>query len=204
MKNISLVLTIAALMACCDKDNYIDSGTHAQKHDCTVWEYFQTDHANWDSLIVMIKHAGMIEYFDATNKDEITIFAPTNHSINQYLFQTLDNNGERCYEKVADLPANECREMLLSYMIHGKKFLQDFDYEVKGTQTGGTMVQALSGIDLRVYRITSTFYDIPDLGAEKLAFQAPEGYIGTVASCNIEMNNGVVHSLDATCMFTKL
>lgn len=51
-------------------------------------------------------------------------------------------------------------------MIHGKKFLQDFDYEVKGTQTGGTMVQALSGIDLRVYRITSTFYDIPDLGAE--------------------------------------
>ena len=61
MKNISLVLTIAALMACCDKDNYIDSGTHAQKHDCTVWEYFQTDHANWDSLIVMIKHAGMIE-----------------------------------------------------------------------------------------------------------------------------------------------
>lgn len=137
----------------------------------------------------------MIEYFDATNKDEITIFAPTNHSINQYLFQTLDNNGERCYEKVADLPANECREMLLSYMIHGKKFLQDFDYEVKGTQTGGTMVQALSGIDLRVYRITSTFYDIPDLGAEKLAFQAPEGYIGTVASCNIEMNNGVVHSL---------
>ena len=51
MKNISLVLTIAALMACCDKDNYIDSGTHAQKHDCTVWEYFQTDHANWDSLI---------------------------------------------------------------------------------------------------------------------------------------------------------
>lgn len=33
------------------------------------------------------------------------------------------------------------------------------------------MVQALSGIDLRVYRITSTFYDIPDLGAEKLAFK---------------------------------
>ena len=89
MKNISLVLTIAALMACCDKDNYIDSGTHAQKHDCTVWEYFQTDHANWDSLIVMIKHAGMIEYFDATNKDEITIFAPTNHSINQYLKHSM-------------------------------------------------------------------------------------------------------------------
>ena len=120
------------------------------------------------------------------------------------MFQTLDDNGERFYEKVTEIPANECREMLLSYMMHGKKFLQDFDHEVKGTLTGGTIVQALSGIDLRVYRITSTFYDIPDLGAEKLAFQAPDDYIGTVASCNIEMNNGVVHSLDATCMFTKL
>ena len=108
------------------------------------------------------------------------------------------------YEKVADIPADECREMLLSYMIHGKKFLQDFDYEVKGTQTGGTMERTLSGIQLRVYRITSSFSGISDIGAEKLAFQAPEGYIGTVASCNIEMNNGVVHSLDATCMFTTL
>ena len=204
MKNISLVLTIAALMACCDNDNYIDSGIHVRKHDCTVWEYFQTDHANWDSLVVMIKHANMIGYFDGTNKDEVTIFAPTNHSINQYLFQTLGDDWERLYEKVTDIPADECREMLLSYMIRGKKFLQDFDHEVKGTLTGGTMVQALSGIDLRVYRITSSFYDIPDIGAEKLAFQAPDGYIGTVASCNIEMNNGVVHSLDATCMFTKL
>lgn len=41
MKNISLVLTIAALMACCDKDNYIDSGIHERKHDCTIWEYFK-------------------------------------------------------------------------------------------------------------------------------------------------------------------
>ena len=95
MKNVLLILTITLLMVCCDKDNYIDSGTHEQKHDCTVWEYFHTDHANWDSLIVMIKHAGMIKYFDGTNKDEITIFAPTNHSINQYLFQTLDDNEER-------------------------------------------------------------------------------------------------------------
>ena len=150
MKNILLVLTIASLMVCCDKDNYIDSGIHEQKHDCTVWEYFHTDRANWDSLIVMIEHAGMIKYFDGTNKDEITILAPTNHSINQYLFQTLDDNGERLHEKVTDIPADECREMLLSYMIHGKKFLEDFDHEVKGTQTGGTMEQALSGIHLRL------------------------------------------------------
>ena len=60
MKNILLVLTIASLMVCCDEDNYIDSGIHEQKHDCTVWEYFHTDRANWDSLIVMIEHAGMI------------------------------------------------------------------------------------------------------------------------------------------------
>ena len=37
MKNILLVLTIASLMVCCDKDNYIDSGIHEQTHDCTVW-----------------------------------------------------------------------------------------------------------------------------------------------------------------------
>ena len=47
--------------------------------------------------------------------------------------------------------------------------------------------------------------DRPDIGPESLFFQAvTSGHIAMVASADIEMMNGVVHSLSYTYEFTKL
>jgi len=191
----------------CGNDFYHDSGLADGKHDYTVWEYLQTDHYNWDSVIVMIEHAGLKDVFDGTNPEfkQITFFAPTNLSINQFLFKTTDETGDMVYSSVKDVPMELCREMLLAHVLDQRMMKEDFDYEVKGTLTGGTMVTTIGGVELRVYRTRTLYNGIPDIGPESLFFHAvTSGHIAMVASADIEMTNGVVHSLSYTYEFTGL
>ena len=191
----------------CGNDFYHDSGLADGKHDCTVWEYLQTDHYNWDSVIVMIEHAGLKDVFDGTNPEfkQITFFAPTNLSVNQFLFKTTGETGDMVYSSVKDVPVELCRKMLLAHVLNRRMMKEDFDYEVKGTLTGGTMVTTIGGVELRVYRTRTPYNGIPDIGPESLFFHAvTSGHIAMVASADIEMMNGVVHSLSYTYEFTKL
>ena len=196
-----------SLLSSCDDDYFHDSGLADGKHDCTMWEYFQTDGENWDSTMILIEHAGLKEVFDGTNPDykEITFFGVTNLSIEQFLDKTVNDDWEPVYDRVKDIPAELCRDMLLSHVVKGKKRREDFDYEVRGALTGGTVLTSLSGVELRVYRIKSSYNDVPDIGAESIGVHALEsGQMTTVASSNIEVTNGVVHSLSYTYQFTQL
>ena len=207
MKIFYVFLLLWVVFTGCYNDFYHDSGLADGKHDCTVWEYLQTDHYNWDSVIVMIEHAGLKDVFDGTNPgfQQITFFAPTNLSINQFLFKTTDEAGEMVYSSVKEVPAELCREMLLAHVLDRRMMKEDFDYEVKGTLTGGTMVTTIGGVELRVYRTLTPYNGIPDIGPESLFFHAVlSGHIAMVASADIEMTNGVVHSLSYTYEFTEL
>lgn len=206
---IYVVMLVASCcwMIGCDDDYYHDSGLANGKHDCTVWEYLHTDGRDWDSTVVMIERAGLESLFkgeDDENK-EITFFGPTNYSIMQFLYKTLDENGEEKYARIADIPVGVCRQMILSHVIRGKKMSTDFDYEVKGTLTGGSVEESLTGKPLRVYRSRGSFHDVPDIGPEALSVHAlGSGHIVMVASSNIEMTNGIVHSLSYTYELTEL
>ena len=207
MKNIHVLIGLLLAFGACNDNYYHDSGVANGKHDCTMWEYFQTDHENWDSTMILIEHAGLKDVFDGTNPGykEITFFGVTNLSINQFLFKTTDDKREPLYNRIEDIPADLCREMLLSHIAAGKMMKTGFEYEVKGTLTGGTMVKTLSGIELRVYRTKSEYNGVPDIGAEGLAIHAlVSGQMATVASADIEVTNGVVHALDYTYQFTRL
>jgi len=206
-KYIAIWIGLLLAFSACDDNYYHDSGVANGKHDCTMWEYFQTDLENWDSTMVLIEHAGLKDVFDGTNPDykEITFFGVTNLSINQFLFKTIDDGWEPLYNRIEDIPVELCREMLLSHVVAGKLMKPECEYEVKGTLTGGTTVKTLSGIELRVYRTRSSYSGIPDIGAEGLAIHAPvSGQMTTIASADIEVTNGVVHSLDYTYQFTQL
>lgn len=206
-KYIAIWIGLLLAFSACDDNYYHDSGLANGKHDCTMWEYFQTDLENWDSTMVLIEHAGLKDVFDGTNPDykEITFFGVTNLSINQFLFKTIDDDWEPLYNRIEDIPVELCREMLLSHVVAGKLMKPECEYEVKGTLTGGTTVKTLSGIELRVYRTRSSYSGIPDIGAEGLAIHAPvSGQMTTIASADIGVTNGVVHSLDYTYQFTQL
>ena len=207
MKILYVFLVLWGVATGCGNDFYHDSGLADGKHDCTVWEYLQTDHYNWDSVIVMIEHAGLKDVFDGTNPEfkQITFFAPTNLSVNQFLFKTTGETGDMVYSSVKDVPVELCRKMLLAHVLNRRMMKEDFDYEVKGTLTGGTMVTTIGGVELRVYRTRTPYNGIPDIGPESLFFHAvTSGHIAMVASADIEMMNGVVHSLSYTYEFTKL
>ena len=78
MKIFYVFLVLWVVFTGCDNDFYHDSGLADGKHDCTMWEYLQTDHYNWDSVIVMIEHAGLKDVFDGTNPEfqQITFLLP--------------------------------------------------------------------------------------------------------------------------------
>ena len=198
MKGYIFLIGVFCILCSCE-DYYHDSGLANGEHDCTMWEYFESQPGDWDSTMILIEHAGLKDVFDGTNPDY------TNLSIEQLLVKTIDDDWEPVYNRVKDIPVDLCREMLLSHIIPGKIMKTGFDYEVKGTLTGGTMATTLSGVELRVYRTKSSYGGVPDIGAEGLRIHAPvSGNMASIASADIEVTNGVVHALDYTYQFTQL
>ena len=56
-----------------------------------------------------------------------------------------------------------------------------------------------------MFRAKSSYMGIADIGAESLGIHAlVNGYIVGIASADIEMNNGIVHSLSYTYQFSVL
>lgn len=206
-KYILLSITILGItLAGCDNDYFHDTGVANGKHDCTMWEYMKGDHENWDSTVLLIERAGLQSLFDGTGEDkEITFFGPTNMSVMQFLFKTVNDDYEMIYNSINDIPVELCRQMILSHVIKGKKTSTGFDHEVKGTLTGGTGVKNLAGNDLRVYRVKGEYAGIPDIGPEALYVHSLLfGHIALIASSNIETTNGIVHSLSTSYQFTEL
>lgn len=206
MKGYIFLIGLFGILCSCE-DYYHDSGLANGKHDCTMWEYFKSQPGDWDSTMILIEHAGLKDVFDGTNPGykEITFFGVTNLSIEQFLVKTIDDDWEPVYNRVKDIPADLCREMLLSHVIAGKMMKSECAHEVKGTLTGGTMTKTLSGVELRVYRTKSGYGGIPDIGAEGLRIHAPvSGNMASIASADIEVTNGVAHALDYTYQLTRL
>lgn len=209
MKKYILFIFTTLLLFGCDKDNYIDTGLANGVFEGTVWEYMHSN-PEWDSAIVIIERAGLTGIFDGSDpeyKDGITFFGFTNFTVWQFLAYTVDDDDNRIYRSIGDIPVELCRQMVLDYVIKGKRMKESFDYEVRGTMEGGSEVQTVSGKTLRVYRTKTNdpYTGEPDKGPEGLAFHAPvSGHIAGIASADIQADNGVVHSLSYEFQWTEL
>ena len=165
----------------CEKDTFHDTGLANGVFNGSVWEYMQAGHGNWDSLVIMVRKAGLVDLFDGKDPGcpQMTVFGLTNLSIVQFLLRTTDEEGELVYRSVADMPDALCREILLSYVIAGRHVRVDFPYEVQGTLEGGTVFETLNGLDLRVYRVKGSWQGMPDIGADGIGFHFLEsGHTG--------------------------
>lgn len=203
MKNYILLFAVAAacLAGGCGKDTFHDTGIANGVYDGTAWDYLRQGHGNWDSLVIMVRKAGLVDLLDGKDPDcpEMTVFGLTNLSIIQYLLRTTDTNGEQACRGVGELPDALCREILLSYVIPGKHVRTDFPHEVQGTLEGGRVYRTLNGLDLRVYRIKGSWQGMADIGADGIGFHfMASGHTGHVASGDIMTDNAVIHSLSTT------
>lgn len=199
MKN--LIILFSVLLACSCKviDDPIDTGICESNTDLTMWEYLNRSR-QWDSIVRAIEYAGIKTMFDGTDPQyrNITFLGTTNYCIIAFLIE----NG---YESITDLTPKECKTMLLSHMISGKVMKNDCDYEVKGTNDGGTITTSLTGKKIRLYRIKTGGTYGPESGPQFLAIHAlKSGFKADVVSADIEVKNGVVHSLSTSYVWTEL
>lgn len=202
MKYLIIIISVLSLSAC-EKYNVINTGKANGVHDCTMWEYFHTNHYDWDSVIVAVEHAGLTYLFDGP--DSLTFFGMTNFSIKHFLKHTLDESGNREYNCIKDIPADICKRMILSHVVQGKRMKDSFDYGVRNKNEGGTEVISLSGGKLRVFRTKEDYGDFTEKGAVTLGVHGlAAGVVVPVASSDIQVSNGVVHSLVYEYEWTEL
>lgn len=207
MKHILLIIISFLLLEGCEKYDIIDTGLANGVYDGTMWEYFHTNHYDWDSMILAIEYADIKHVFDGTDPEygEITFFGITGWSVKQFIRNTRDGDGKRKYSRLTDVPADLLREMILSHVVKGKIMKEDVAYEKKNTQLSETVVTTFTGKELCIYRTRSDFGNMSEAGAEGMGINALEsGYKAGVASADIRVSNGVVHSLQYEYQWTEL
>jgi len=162
------------VLSSCTKYNFDDTGLANGKHDMTMWEYFKGDSYNWDSLCVMTERAGLVSLFQ-------------------------DNGMTR----VSDIPVADCKKFILNCVLPNKRvMLDDFKEGVKSSDAstpigkGGETVEMASGNQLWIYTFRESYNSVPGAGPLRIHLVSPTTTkTSDVASCNIETNTGVVHSL---------
>lgn len=213
------VLLLAVVSGACTKYNYDDGGLANGNHNCTMWEYFQSQPGDWDSTMLMIGRAGLKEWFDGSRPEKITFLGVTNLTIMSFI---LDHDSKVAEETekwrgINGIPADSCAGILQRLIIPERLMLDDFPrgrMEKKGGTGGMPVTYQLNGG--KVYttlegKVTCWTYRedyeiIPEGGAVVL-YIAREGtnYEGDrVASCNIQTTTGVVHALDYDFNFRNL
>lgn len=203
MKHLIISIMCVLGLSACEKYDVIHTGKANGVHDCTMWEYFHTNHYDWDSVIVAIDHAGLTGLFDGP--DSLTFFGMTNWSVKHFIMHTTDEDGNQKYRSIRDIPVEVCRRMILSHVVVGKRMKESFDYEVRNTNEGGTEVLSALGKPLRVFRTKGDYGDYTEKGAEGMGVHGKEsGQIVPVASADIQVSNGVVHSLVYEYEWTEL
>ncbi len=201
MKNINYIYLSAVILflgiSCNTDDNLIDTGTVNGVLDKTMWEYFETDSYNWSLLREMVEHAGVKDIFEGTSSygKDITFLGITNHSIRRYLLQ----NG---YEKVTDIPKEDCKQFILTSILDKKIMLDEFipgtppSDPMKIVGEGGKTYKTLSGNKLWIYTFRESYNEVPKTGPVRIYIVSPNiGITQPVASSNIVTKTGVVHSL---------
>lgn len=200
MRQIIYIITIIVFFTVgCTKNNYIDTGISNGRHEGkSLLEYMEGDSYNWDSTILLVRHAGkeIIHLFEGldSNHKEITFFGLTNHSIRRYLLQ----NG---IKRVTDLDENWCRSILLQHVVDGKVYRKDIPTGEPGLYgtagTGGITLTTLAGTKLWVYTVIQEKNGIVEQAAKPIYVNfLKANNLFAVASGDIEPDNCVVHTLD--------
>lgn len=200
----------------CTKFNYIDGGLANGVHDCSMWEYFKTDHYNWDSTMIMIEHAGMQPLFEGTGEyKQITFFGITNHTIVRYM---LDHNRQldddklagaevddsEYWHRITDIPVSTCVSLLKSLIVTKRLMLEDIpdgnrklidgkkDYE----EIDGIVVPTmLSELFLWVVRGNYGGVELAGYASLNMAKRLSTAENWVVGSTDIQTNNGVVQAM---------
>lgn len=215
-----LLLVVALFTSCAKDDYYTDGGLANPKFDGTMMQYLESKPIDFDTLVQVIKLAGLEEEF---NTEELTFFAPRDRSIKDLigsydiggsLNRVLYDEGKDTIKVLSDIDGLIWRKYLERYMFKGKNKLMDYpqiDFSqllIYGGQNYYAKNNTVSNIGV-VYNDLVERGNNPGGGVKYLGYRSlfvsyiqdvsrpTEGWLSVrVTSSDIEPNNGIVHVLD--------
>ena len=117
------ILVVAGVfMACGTKYDYIDTGVCEEEFQGNMYEYLQSNHYDWDSIVKIIDRAGLREMFE---KEDFTFLGPTNITIRKwFVWDKIGGVGNtdkeyvvHGYKSIQRVPVEICRKIVLSHVI---------------------------------------------------------------------------------------
>ena len=195
MKNFLIgIIAVLGIASCTTNYDIKDSGVANGKHDMTMYEYFQTDSYNWDSLLVLIDRAGLQDLFEGKREgfEDITFWGPTGHSIRRWM---LEND----IKDLRTVDPAECERLVLAHVVKGRTMRDDIPrgtVNTEGTSGGMTMTGSDNDNQMWVYTEQLPYNGVIGVGAVVIKIRSLRTTTDIdTASSNIETNTGVVHSL---------
>ena len=204
---IGALIAVVAFTMGCKKDYYEDTGIHTPNFNGTVMQYLEAKPEYFDSVIKVIKLAGMEDVF---KKEQITFFAPADSSIKRtinYVNQNLEALGKPLVTRLEQIKPEVWRRQLSRYVFKEKKSMNDFrqiDVDNLSAYPGqiyasydgllmnvGVIYDDAGGVKYAGYRHMLLSF-IPSASAPR---DFASWYPAYVASVNIAPTNGYVHAL---------
>lgn len=200
-----LAIITALIFTGCQKDYYRDSGRSDPNFNGSMMEYLEAKPYPFDTLVSVIKLAGM----EATFKENrFTFFAPPDETIRRtydYINNRLKQSALDTLTGLESLKPEFWKGILEMYMFPEEKGLEDFpqlDYFNKQTFSG-EFVTAQSGQLMNIGAVFTSAGEVKYKGYRFLTLnfvQSPSAPLGSwisayVSSANIKPRNGMVHAL---------
>ena len=204
---IGALIAVVAFTMGCKKDYYKDTGVHTPNFDGTVMQYLEAKPEYFDSLIKVIKIAGMEDVF---KKEDITFFAPADSSIKRtirFVNDQLEILGKPLITRLEQIKPEVWRRQLSRYVFKEKKAMNDFRQiditnlsaypgQIYASYDGllmnvGVIYDDAGGVKYAGYRHLQVSF-IPSASAPR---DFASWYSADVASVNIAPTNGYVHVL---------
>lgn len=192
----------------CKKGYYEDTGVHTPNFNGTVMQYLEAKPEYFDSVVKVIKLAGMEDVF---KKEDITFFAPADSSIRRtiaFVNQVLEQLGKPLVTRLEQIKPEVWRRQLTRYVFKGKKQMNDFrQIDIDNLSAyPGQIYASYDGLLMNVGVIYDDAGGVKYAGRRQLQLSfipsasAPRDfaswYPAFVASVNIAPTNGFVHALE--------
>lgn len=209
IKYVVIIMVLFALGSCETNFGTINTGVIERKFEGNMYEYFQANHYDWDSLVLMIDRAGLKDVFtgERAGYEKITFFGPTNHSIRLWMYNVVSYWDKETmqtvvvkpkYNTVEEIPVDSCRKLVMEHVVKGVYMRDDIPVGIlaeSGNREGGTTLTGVDGNSFWIYTYRGPYQGVEGQGAVVMKLISEIGQTISVASSNIESDNGVVHSL---------
>lgn len=205
----------------CSKDDYYEDGGLAQaEFDGSILAYLETKPVLFDSIVEVIKLAGLEDTF---HNEEFTFFAPSDPDIKDLIGEsrrsglnsTLFYNGLDTIQTLADIDSTIWRKHLLKYMFSGKNKLENYpqiDFSLRNTYPGQNYISFSGNVsNIGVVYNDVVQYDGSGNEISRLKYKGyrqlyltyypddsdPDLYRNyPVSTSDIQPTNGVIHVLN--------